>query len=83
MFVAAVVLGGLAGTVATRSSREAWLRGIVIGIVTGIIVFVAYAVGINLLGVTPAATTGEALAFVLAALGAAAGPKILAPKPST
>jgi hypothetical protein len=35
-------------------------------------VAVAYAVGINLLNVQPNATAGEALVFVLAALGALA-----------
>jgi hypothetical protein len=44
----------------------------VFGIVAGLLVATAYAVGINLLNLQPKATTGEALVFVLAALGALA-----------
>jgi len=39
----------------------------------GVLTAVAYAVGINLLDVKPVANGGEALVFVLAALGAIGG----------
>lgn len=76
-FVLAVLVGGIVGTIATRSGRTHWGRALAVGVSTGVIVVFAYSVGINLLDVSPTATAGEALAFVLAALGAAAGPRVL------
>lgn len=45
---------------------------VVLGVLAGFVTAVAYAVGINLLNVHPSATIGEALVFVIAALGAIA-----------
>lgn len=82
LFAIATLLGGLAGTVATRRSREHFAGAAVTGVVTGAIVVVAWAVGINLLGVEPTAQVGEAVVFVLSALGAVTGPAILKARPA-
>jgi hypothetical protein len=89
-FVVAVLAGGLLGTLATlmrKTGRRKWGRALTAGVIVGVIVVAAYAVGINLLEVEPSDTGGppaanlaEGVAFVLAALGAVAGPKILALK---
>jgi hypothetical protein len=79
LFMAAILIGGTLGTLATREAREGWWKALPAGIATGVIVVAAYAVGINLLGVAPAAVAGEALAGVLAALGAVAGAHVLKP----
>lgn len=74
-FLAAAVLGGVAGGTA-RHFRERdggetkrWLRDAGVAVVFGLIVAVGYAVGVNLLGVELGARYGEALIFTLAALG--------------
>jgi hypothetical protein len=81
-FAMAVALGGTVGGVLRygvpkrRKGMQVQIRPLiwhaVFGIVAGLLVATAYAVGINLLNVQPEATTGEALVFVLSALGALA-----------
>jgi hypothetical protein len=81
-FAIAVTLGGAIGGVLRygvpkrRKGRriDMWplVGHAIFGILAGLVVAVAYAVGINLLNVQPNATAGEALVFVLAALGALA-----------
>jgi hypothetical protein len=86
-FAMAVLLGGTLGGML----RYAWLKvskserikivplvwHAVLGIAAGLLVATAYAVGINLLDVQPAATTGEALVFSLAAIGALATGRVV------
>jgi hypothetical protein len=86
-FAIAVVLGGAVGGLL----RYAWLKAqnigriklvplvwhAVLGIAAGLVVATAYAVGINLLDVQPVATTGEALVFSLAAIGALASGRLV------
>jgi hypothetical protein len=79
-FAIAVTLGGAIGGVLRygipkrRKGKRVDVRPLlwhgVFGVLTGLVVAAAYAVGINLLNVEPSATAGEALVFVLAALGA-------------
>lgn len=76
LFLLASIVGGFAGAVATRIGRSSW-RTRCAAATVGIIVVVASAVGINLVPMIPVAKAGEALAFVLAALGAASGCKVL------
>lgn len=86
-FAAAVVLGGMVG----GALRYGWMkahhvrrirmvllvRHAVLGIGTGLVVATAYAVGINLLNLQAEATTGEALVFVLSAIGALASGRLV------
>jgi hypothetical protein len=86
-FVVAVLAGGLLGTLATlltKTGRKRWARDLTAGVIVGVIVVAGYAVGINLLEIEPSETGGppgenlaEGLAFVVAALGAVAGPVLL------
>lgn len=76
LFLGASLLGGAAGALVRwgkNRGKGGKRRGlgfdVGIGVVAGVIVAVAYAIGINLLDVRPAATAGEALVFVLAAFG--------------
>jgi hypothetical protein len=86
-FLIAAALGGFVGAI-VRETRDkggdqrasAPIRigaSTVVGILVGIIVAVAYAIGINLLNLKPVANAGEAGVFVFAALGAAVGPGVL------
>lgn len=74
-FILAALLGGIAGGTAhwfrERGEEEgdSWIRESGAGLIFGVIVAVAYAVGVNLLGVELQAQYGEALVFTLAALG--------------
>ncbi|HSR42733.1 MAG TPA: hypothetical protein VLL48_11190, partial [Longimicrobiales bacterium] len=74
-FLLAALLGGIAGGSAHRIQKrgedeaDSWIREAGAGLVFGIIVAVAYAVGVNLLPVEMGAEYGEALVFTLAALG--------------
>lgn len=81
-FLGASLLGGLAGAVAarTRAKRQKTPTSLarlgadgVSGVITGLIVSAAYAVGINLTGFDIRVPFGEAAAFVCAALGAVYG----------
>lgn len=79
-FVIAALSGGLVGgviryiTLKTQRVEKILfvplLVHVLLGVLAGFVTAVAYAVGINLLNVHPTATVGEALVFVIAALGA-------------
>ena len=78
-FLAASLLGGLLGSavaaLAARrrgrvASRPAYGLG---GLTTGLLVAVAFAVGLNLTGLEILTQYGEAVVFVVAALGAILG----------
>jgi hypothetical protein len=82
LFLAAVALGGVAGSVArggvARSKRARvslghLARGAAVGVVVGLIVAVLYAVGVNVLPVDLPSQFGEAVTFAAAALGAYVG----------
>ena len=87
VFLVAAAVGGLAGSVVreghfkfSKKQAVAWSRALgntLAGAVVGLIAAVAYAVGINLVNVKPAASGGEALVFVIAALGALGGTELL------
>ena len=81
-FATAVTLGGAIGGVLRygvpkrRKGKRVTVAPLVwhglFGVLAGVVVATAYAIGINLLNVQPNAIAGEALMFVLAALGALA-----------
>jgi hypothetical protein len=76
LFLGAAILGGAVGAAIRRAQnarkkppQSAVALDIGVGSLNGILVAVLYAIGINLLPVTPVATAGEALVFGLAAFG--------------
>jgi peptidoglycan/LPS O-acetylase OafA/YrhL len=78
----ASVLGGMAGALVKRMQRgrvrsmRALRPVLIVGVLSGIVVVALYAVGVNVLPIQPTATAGEALTFVLAAVGAYLGLRI-------
>jgi hypothetical protein len=78
----AAIAGGMIGAYLGRVQRSRirtrrTLRSVAfVGLLTGIVVVVLYAVGVNVLPVQPTATAGEALAFALAAVGGYLGLRI-------
>jgi hypothetical protein len=85
-FILATLLGGAVGAVlrlfqpGQRASgrRRPLAVDVALGMAGGLVTAVLYAVGVNLLPVTPTATAGEALVFGLAAVGGYLG--LLLPK---
>ncbi len=79
-FLFFAVAGGMVGSLlrwahrrrTKASARSPWLE-LSLGVLAGIVVSTAYAIGINLLRVSVDASAGEALVFVLSALGAYVG----------
>jgi|GEM_PF-5120935 len=82
-FLASTLIGGavgalIRGLVRRRSnSRSRLPTHVMTGLLAGVVVAAGFAVGVNLLGVSLAATYGEAASFVVAALGAYAGTEVL------
>lgn len=72
----ASIVGGLAGGF-VRSRGRPRGRALAVAAVWGLIVFVSYAVGINLLPFTPSVTIGAALVFAVSAMGALFGTALL------
>ncbi|HVS12512.1 MAG TPA: hypothetical protein VMV46_01215, partial [Thermoanaerobaculia bacterium] len=76
LFLAAALVGGVVGSLIRwartehAARRSLWVELLVLGVLVGLVVAAAYSIGINLLGLEPKARAGEALVFVLAALGA-------------
>lgn len=75
-FALAAILGGAIGAFVRRRQAkrnegrgQGLLGDVLTGGLAGLVVAVLYAIGVNLLPVTPTATAGEALVFGLAALG--------------
>jgi len=76
-FLAAAILGGATGATLRRAQagrrsaaqRRRWPSDLLFGALAGLAVAVLYAIGVNVLGVTPTAIAGEALVFGLAVLG--------------
>jgi len=87
-FLVAALLGGAVGAAARELAQKhakreegvGLLRSSVAAVLAGVVVAAAWAIGVNLLGASPAARAGEAVVFVLAALGAYAGHGVLALK---
>jgi len=89
-FLIASIIGGLLGGLV----REGWaewqdkqhvgvwgfITGVVLAALVGMIVVVAWALGINLLDIKPVAGSGEALIGVITALGAFGGLSLIAKK---
>jgi hypothetical protein len=78
----ASIIGGLVGgaiRVGTRPPRRRWsaVRLLFVAILLGLLVFALYAVGVNVLPVSPSVTVGAALVFAVSGLGAFLGPSIL------
>lgn len=74
--LAASIFGGLAGGFVRARGRSRG-RALAVAAVWGLIVFVCYAVGINLLPFAPSVTIGAALVFAVSALGALFGTALL------
>ena len=83
LFLALAIVGGVLGSILTQKGRRHWLKGLTIGAVTGVVMALLYAVGINWLGqVFPSADLalgGEALVVVLGAVGAIVGVRFAVP----
>jgi len=85
IFLGAGALGGLVGSVLSRRGRSKPARAAAIGTVTGVLMTVAYAVGIDwtseVLPGAHLANGGEAVVIVLGAVGAMVGVNRLLPTP--
>jgi hypothetical protein len=84
-FLIAAVVGGLLGAIVGTAREQGKGKGTfgkfigstVIGLLTGLIVAVIYALGVNLTSVDIKVQFGEAVTFAIAALAAVFGPEIL------
>jgi hypothetical protein len=89
-FLIAAVIGGLLGGFVREGYAEwqdkqhvglwGFITGVVLAALVGMVVVVAWALGINLLDIKPVAGSGEALIGVVAALGAIGGLSLIAKK---
>ena len=84
-FVAAALLGGLAGGAVRRGVKRIarWQRiglELMVAVLTGLIVLALFVLGVNVTGFSLPARGGEVLVFVVCALGAFLGSQLLAPK---
>lgn len=87
VFFLIALFGGLVGSVIKIlqdkiGSAKAIIGRLVLGILIAVVVAVAFTVGVNLVGIAPKAKVGEAVIFVLAAIGAWAGKFVLPKKPA-
>lgn len=84
LFIAAAVFGGLAGAFLLGKGRRRWPHALAIGICAAVVMTLAYAVGIDwvsrVINAPALAKSGVALVFVLGALAALTGVKVLVPK---
>ena len=79
-FLASVFGGLVGGTIrlGMRARRgSSILRPLMVAVLLGMLVFALYAVGVNVLPVSPSVTVGAALVFAISGLGAFLGPSIL------
>jgi hypothetical protein len=70
-FLAAVLVGGVLGSFLAKRERHRRRTDLVLGVVTGFLCAVAYAIGLNLTGLDINVRVGEATVLVVAAIGAA------------
>jgi hypothetical protein len=82
-FFGAAVAGGLSGAFLRGRGRDHWLLALAIGVVTALVMCLAYAVGINwperVLAAGGMPKAAEAAVFVLGAVGALVGVSALVP----
>lgn len=82
-FIAAAVIGGLAGAFVRGRGRRHWIKALAVGAVSAVIMTLAYAIGIDwparLLDQAGIDYAGEAAVFVLGAIGAWVGISVLLP----
>lgn len=85
-FLGAAVLGGLFGAFLRGKGRQQWPKALAVGVASAIVMTLAYAVGIDLAAglfdTAALAKSGEALVFVLGAIGALVGVQTLIPSKS-
>jgi drug/metabolite transporter (DMT)-like permease len=80
--LAAAILGGLVGALirvllAAGKRRKLDHRLLIASLLCGVLVFALYAVGVNVLPVSPTVTVGATLVFAVAGLGAFLGVTLL------
>lgn len=82
-FLGAALVGGIVGGLLRKRSRSktagAFVKSLGIAVLSAAVVVGLYVLGINLVGFALPAHGGEVLVFVVAALGALYGTKLLAP----
>lgn len=82
-FLGAALVGGIVGGLLRKRSRSktagAFVKSMGIAVLSAAVVVALYVLGINLVGFALPAHGGEVLVFVVAALGALYGTKLLAP----
>ncbi|MFQ5506041.1 MAG: hypothetical protein ACE5F1_14775 [Planctomycetota bacterium] len=72
-FLAAALIGGFAGALVARRCHRSRARQITNGVLVGLIAAVAYALGVNLIGIDVSSPFSEAAIFVIAAIAALIG----------
>jgi len=87
-FLLAAGIGGLVGGIVRCGVKRgvAWRRvglELLVSLLTGLIVFALFVLGVNVIGFALPARGGEVLAFVVSALGAFLGSQLLTPKPAS
>jgi hypothetical protein len=84
-FLVAGLLGGLVGAFLRKGLKRTGTRRLVfelaLGVLTGALVLGLFVLGVNVTGFPLPSAGGEALLFVVAALGAYTGTQLLQPKP--
>lgn len=83
-FLGAAVAGGLAGAFLRGRGRQHWIKALAIGVLTAVIMCLAYAVGVDwpakVLATAGIPKAAEAAVFVLGAVGALLGVSAMLPK---
>ena len=83
-FGIAALIGGLVGSILrhafTRAPSRRLASAIVIGVLSGLIVLGLFVLGVNVTGFNLPTRGGEVLVFVVSAIGALLGAKVLMPK---
>jgi len=80
IFILAALVGALLGWYVRTRGRSKSVRSALTALASALILLAAYMIGIRWLEVVPQAQVGEALAFVVGAIGAYVGLKVLMPK---
>jgi hypothetical protein len=87
-FIGSALLGGLAGGVIRkgaqwRTGRRRLMLELLVAVLTGAVVFGLFALGVNVVGFNLPWQGGEVLVFVVSALGAFIGTRLLAAAPGS
>lgn len=84
-FLGAAVAGGLAGAFLRGRGRDHWVKAMAIGVVTALVMCLAYAIGVDwpekVLLASGISNAAESAVFVLGAIGALVGVSVLITKP--